>query len=259
MILTPYELPSHGLDSNSESISIVGLGFQDMIQYTEDYESARTPFKKFLVDYNWTKKLITNWRKINLVDLDAVILRWKIASVSSTNEFSIRKSCPHCGAEQVLSLSVDQISNFIPIEYALSGDIVLGNKKYSYECSNLEQFDDVVTRVTKYGRIKYVELLKLISMIPDFKIHPNQVEAAVINAKLEDIQVLRTLSTIYLNSKVTIKTKCSQCKSEDWSMGVSTLIDSPFLSLVLSTGSIKDKITLGEIRRSDESDELESN
>lgn len=255
MILTPFELPSHGLDSNSESIQIVGLGFQDMIQYTEDYEAAKTPFKKFLVDYEWTKKLIVNWRKINLIDLDAVILRWKIASVSSTNEFSIRKTCPSCGFEQVLSLSVEQLSNFIPIGYALTGEIILGNKMYTYECPSLEHFDDVVTKVTKYGRIKYVELLKLISMIPDFDIYPNQVENAVINAKLDDIQVLRTLSTMYLNSKVTIKTKCTRCKSEDWSMGVASLIDNPFLSLVLSSESIKDKITPGKIRGSDESDE----
>lgn len=256
MILTPYELPSHGLDQNSESISIRGLGFQEMIEYSEEYERAKTPFKKFLVDFEWTKKLIPNWRKINLVDLDAVILRWKIASVSDSNEFSVRKECPNCGTPQVLELTVEQFANFIPIEYALECQITLGNHQYDVKCPDLEHFNEVLTKTSKSGRIKYTELLKLISMIPDFDVHPNQVESAVLNAKLSDIQVLKTLSTIYLRSRITVKTTCSHCKGGDWSMGVSSLIDNPFLSLVLSTGSIENKISLGKIHGTDESREL---
>lgn len=251
MILTPSELPSHGLDSNSENLSIRGLGFQEMLQYSEEYESARTPFKKFIIDFEWTKKLIPNWRTINLVDLDAVILRWKVASVSDSNEFSIRKECPHCHSLQTLELTVEQLNNFVPIEFGLTGEIVLGNTNYLYKCPSLDHFNDVYTKISRSGRVKYVELLKLISMIPDFDAHPNQIENAVINAKLQDIQVLKTLATVYLRSKVNIKTTCSNCKGGDWSMGVTSLIDNPFLSLVLSSGSIEDKITFGEICRSE--------
>lgn len=253
MILTPYELPSRGQDPNSESISFNGLGFQDMITYSEEYESAKTPLQKFIVDFNWTKKLIPNWRTINLVDLDAVILRWKIASVSETNEFSVRKVCPNCGTPQVLELSVEQFDNFLPIEYGLTSEIVLNKVHYQVKCPSLDHFNDVITKTNKSGRIKYVNLLKIISMIPDFDVHPNQVESAVLNARLSDIQVLKTIETVYLRSKITVKTSCSHCKGGDWSMGVASLIDNPFLSLVLSTGSIEDKITIGEIRRNDES------
>jgi len=244
MILTPYELPSNGKDKNSEPIEITGLGFQDLLIYSREYESANTPLKKYLVDFNWIKKVISNWQKINLVDLDAVILRWKIECVSGKKEFTTRKRCPECGNQLDLSLEVQQLSIFNPLEFNLENVCEINGVTYRYLCPNLEFFDKVVSKVTRSGRIKDIEILKLISMFPDFADRPNQIESMVLNAKNEDIQVLRTLSSIFLRSTISIKAKCPKCKCEDWSMRVASLIDDPFLSLALSSGTIEDKIRI---------------
>lgn len=256
MILTPYELPSNGLDPNSESISIKGLGFQQLIEYSKEYENAKTDLDKFTVDYNWTKKIISDWQHINLVDLDSIILKWKLESVNEGNTFSVVKTCPHCGHKQTLELSLEQLGSFAPINYALTGEIELGGTRYQYECPSLDYFDDVFTKITKYKQVHYINLIKLISMIPEFSRKPNQVQSAVVNAKLSDIQVLRTLESIYLNSNITINTHCSNCGGGDWSMSVLSLIDNPFLSLVINCQSFKDKVILGEIRRDNESGEV---
>jgi len=244
MILTPYELPSNGKDPNSEPITINGLGFQDLLIYSREYEAAKTPLQKYLVDFNWIKKVVPNWTKINLVDLDSVILRWKIESVSGTKEFTIRKKCPDCGEELDLSLEVQQLSIFKPIEYSLENVCELSGTTYRYQCPNLEFFDSVVSKVIRGGRVKDIELLKLISIFPDFASRPNQIESLVLNAKLSDIQVLKTLSSVFFRSSITIRTRCPKCKCEEWSMGVSSLIDNPFLSLALSSGTIEDKIRI---------------
>jgi hypothetical protein len=248
MILTPYEMPSRGLDKTSEPVNIEGMGFQDMLEYSREYEKAKTPYQKYLIDYKWIKKSITNWQSINLVDLDAIILRWKIESVSRTNEFTVRKACPECGEVCTLNLEMDQLTTFIPVEFDLSGEVVLGDTRLEYKIPNLLVFDEVLTRLSKSGRCKDIELAKLISFFPDFKVRPNIVESMVLNAKLDDIQVLKTLSSVYLRSEISINTRCTNCKNGVWSMGVTTLIDDPFLSLVLSSGSIRDKISLKQIQ-----------
>jgi len=253
MILTPYELPSRGLDKSEESISISPLGFQDLIEYSREYETAKSEISKYLIDFKWIKKCISNWKSINLVDLDAVILRWKIASVSGSEEFSTRKSCKTCGNVQVLSLSTAQLNQFIPIDFELNCEVVLGNDRLNFKCPSLEIFDSVVTKVQKSGRVHDIEILKLISSFPDFSTSPNKIESLVINAKLSDIEVLKTLISIYYNSEITISTKCTKCKEADWSMRVNTLIDNPFLSLVLSSKSIEDKILLRKVCRTEES------
>jgi len=247
MILTPYELPSRGLDKNSEPVNIEGLGFQDMLEYSREYEKAKSPYTKYLIDYKWIKKSISNWQSINLIDLDAVILRWKIESVSGSNEFTVRKQCPECGQIMTLNLELNQLSSFLPVEYGLAGQVILQGAKIDYECPSLMVFDEVLTRLNKSGRCKDIELAKLIALFPDFKIRPNIIESAVLNAKLIDIQILKTLSAMYLRSEINIRTRCLNCKNEDWSMGVTALIDDPFLSLVLSTGSIRDKIFMQQV------------
>ena len=249
MIITPNELPTNGLDKKSESINVTGLGFQDMMEYTNEYQSAQTEFKKYLIDYQWIKKKVSNWKSINLADLDAVILRWKIESVTNTNEFSVEKTCPICGTRQTLNLEVQQLKHFIPIDYYLFGEVVLGRSKYEYRCPTLEEFDEVVKRVGRFSNCKSIELLKLIATFPEFKNHPNKIEKLVLDARHQDIQVLKLLSNIYYKSEITVATKCINCKGGDWSMGVFSLIDNPFLSLVLSTGSIEDKISIEQVRR----------
>lgn len=253
MILTPYELPSRGLDKNSEPINIEGLGFQDMLEYSREYEEAKSPYQKYLVDFKWIRRTISNWQNINLVDLDSVILRWKVESVSGTNEFTVRKQCPVCGEICTLNLELSQLSSFVPVEFGLSGEVVLNDTKLQYDAPNLMIFEEVMNRLNKSGRCKDIELAKLIAFFPDFKIRPNIVESMVLGAKLADVQVLKTMSAIYLRSEVQLKTRCLNCNNGEWSMGVTTLIDDPFLSLVLSTGSIRDKIHPQQVRGDAES------
>lgn len=248
MILTPSELPSNGLDPKSESILLDGLGYQDLLTYSHEYESARTPLKKFLVDYEWIKKKVSNWKSINLMDLDAIILMWKVATVSETNEFSVVKKCPVCGHEQELNLTLEQLSTFVPTQFHLSGTVTLSGTEYEYKCPQLADFEEVVTRVIRSGRVKDIEILKLISMFPRFRDRPNEMEALVINAKVSDIQALKLLAEVFFNDKITIRTRCANCKQGDWSMRVASLIDAPFLSLVLSNPTAQNKVILEQVR-----------
>jgi len=253
MILTPFELPSQGLFKRSPVLNITGLGFQDLLDYSREYQEAQTPMKKYLVDYEWIKRVFPNeWRDINLVDLDAIILKWKMESLSENNELTITKACPKCGEVNTLNIILEQLTTFIPVEFDLEGEIELGGDIYKFRCPSLDEFDSVVIRNSKSGRCRNIELLKLISLFPDYNhTRPNLMENLVLNAKKLDMKALKTLSSVYFKNEIRIKTRCSKCKSEDWSMGVSSLIDNPFLTLVLSTGSTRDKIIFKQIRRTE--------
>jgi len=85
-------------------------------------------------------------------------------------------------------------------------------------------------------------------MFPRFRDRPNEMEALVINAKVSDIQALKLLAEVFFNDKITIKTRCANCKQGDWSMRVASLIDAPFLSLVLSNPTAQNKVILEQVR-----------
>ena len=249
MIVHPSEMPSRGLDKNSETINIPSLGFQDLLLYTREYEAAKTPVHKYLVDFKWIREKISNWDKINLIDLDYVILLFKKCMISDKNEFSVEKACSECGEINELNLEVTQISYALPIEYMLGGAVRLGpdNREYEFYAPNLAFFKSVVDKVSRSGRCKDIDLIKLIAFFPEFEKYPNKYEALVLNAKQDDIVVLSTLKSIYLRSEVNIKYHCSKCKGGNWSLRVNTLIDNVFLSLVKSASSTESKISVKQI------------
>lgn len=251
MIITPAECPSCGLDKESPTIEIKPMGYQDLLAYSRELHAATSPVGRFFVDFSWFKKSIPAWKSINLIDLDWLIFKWKLASVSDESEFVIKLKCPECGKEQELMLDVSRISDPVKPDYYLGGTIKLGNPERSYEfkCGNAEFFDNVLDKCYRSGRVKDIDTIKLISMFPEFGNNPNQIERLIINATLDDIRVLETLKLMYLDTHVKLKYRCEFCKGGTWSMRVSSLIDNPFLGLVQSQKSIKSKITVEPIRR----------
>jgi hypothetical protein len=247
MIVNPRELPSRGLDSNSESLNIKPLNFQEMIEYTRNYDASRSELDKYICDVELVKKRIHNWKSINLMDLDYVIFLIKKESVSQEAEFSVRKTCNECGEENTLYLDPGRLVMPTTTKYELRGTVQLKGREVKFQLPSLEVFDKVLTKIARFKKVKELRLIKLIAMFPDFADRPNDIEDMVVTATNEDIVVLRTLESLYLNSSVSIEYKCTKCKGGSWSIGVHTLIDDIFLSLVLSTKSIESKISIKQV------------
>lgn len=248
MIVHPNDLPSQGLDNNSEILRIEPLNFKEMIKYSRELARAKTELQKYLIDFDLIKSRIPNWRSINLMDLDYVIFLMKKVSVSSDSEFTVSMICPDCGAENTLYLDLGRVSKPTQLLFDLSGKVELNGELLEYRCPSLEEFDKILTKMTKFRKTDEIRLIKLVSMFPKFNELPSKIESSVLEAVGDDIVVLSTLESMYLDSKVDIDHKCNQCKGGDWSMGVNSLIDNVFLSLVLSTESTESKIHAKQIR-----------
>lgn len=248
MIVHPNDLPSQGLDNNSEILRIEPLNFKEMIKYSRELARAKTELQKYLIDLDLIKSRIHNWRSINLMDLDYIIFLMKKVSVSSDSEFTVSMTCTDCGTENTLYLDLGRVSKPTQLLFDLSGKVELNGEVLEYRCPSLEEFDKILTKMTKFRKTDEIRLIKLVSMFPKFNELPSKIESSVLEAVGEDIVVLSTLESMYLDSKVDIDYKCSQCKGGDWSMGVNSLIDNVFLSLVLSTESTESKIHAKQIR-----------
>lgn len=250
MVITPSQLISKGLDPKSELINIEPLNFKDLLIYTKEWESAKTPLQEFLVDYNLVKKLIYNWNTINLIDLKYIIYLIKKESVSSTKDFTIEKKCRDCG--KVNTILIDTSSILLPVvtAYDIKGYIVLDDKTYQYEVPSLEYFDKVLNMVTRTKKDIDLRLIYLISCFPDFIKTPNLIEDLVIKSTRENIIQLVTLESMYFNPEIYINHKCNSCNSEGVSMSVDSLIDNVFLCLFLSNRSLENKIICEQVHGS---------
>lgn len=250
MILTPKDCPSNGLDPDSPSISFRPMGYQDLLTYSKELAEASHPIKRFLIDFQWFRKYVPNWKTINVVDLEYCIFRWKLNSVSQESEFSLTLRCPECGKTQHLSLNLTDLGECKKIDYFLGGTVKLGNPERDYEikaCS-AEVFLDVLTKCSTSRRVTSIDTIKLISMFPEFKASPNQIERLVLEANHDDVRVLELVKTMYLETYVTIRSRCLNCHGGGWSMRASSLIGDPFSQMVRSSKSIASKISFKQVR-----------
>lgn len=247
MIIEINELPSKGIDPRSQSLEIKPLTFKELLKYSREQDSAKTDLQKFLVDYNYLKSTLPNWKSISLMDLDYVIYRFKKLTISDNKEFNVEHKCSDCGTLNTLYLDDSRINLSHQIRYDYKGQIVLNNKTYQYEIPTLEFFDSVLTKITRYNKGFELIIIKLISTFPDFNNSPNEIESIVINAVGDDIIRLSVLESMYYDSKININHQCRNCRGGQWSISVRTLIDQVFLCMLLSRTDVTDQIITKQV------------
>lgn len=243
MIISPIDSPSRGYDTTSVPQSFTPLTFSEMIEYAEEYEKCKSPLAKFNHDIEWVKRKFSDWKKISLIDLDYYIFLLKRISISSDNEFRVEHNCSDCGAPNTLVLDYSDIRVPINLEYDIKGSIVLNDKSYIYRIPNLEKFDQVNKKISRFKKVTEIKLIKLISAFEDFDTRSNEIEAVVLNAVIDDVVRLMTLDSMYFNNELELNHKCSSCGEGLWSISIHSLIDNLFQSLLLSRHAIETKIT----------------
>jgi len=250
MVITPTECPSNGLDTDSQSIDLRPLGYQDLLLYSHELASVDNPIARFNIDFKWFRQYVPNWKSINIVDLEYVMFRWKLNSISPDSEFNIKLKCPTCNHTEDFSLDLSMLDKPKTIDFYLGGTVKLGNPEstYEYKCCSSEVFFDVLNKCTRSRRVTSIDTIKLISLFTDFKSNPNLIERLVLDAKYDDVRVLESLKALYLNTRIKLRINCPKCNGGDWSMRASSLIDDPFLVMVQSEKSIESKIAVKQIR-----------
>lgn len=248
MILHPIDLPSKGIDPKSKLQDITPMNFQELLDYTEEHESAKTELQKFAIDLKYLKKHCTDYDVINLMDLDYCIFIFKQVSVSSNSEFSTERTCPECEKVQTLHLTLEQIGKSQDLLFHIKGKIKLKEQEWGYTIPTVVEFEDYLTQAINFRKKIPLKLMRLVRCLDISENSLNKAEDLVLNAVQDDVKILSVFDNMYFQILLDVKSKCNNCKYEGWSISVEALIDHVFRSLLLSGKSPSTQIQAEQIR-----------
>lgn len=251
MVITPDQMPSGGVHPNSTAQSFSPLTFSELLEYSEEFDSASTRLQKYLLDIKWIKKKFSNPSGINIMDLDYCIYWLKRISTMSDVSFTQEKECSE-GHTNYFIINNSEVDKAIEKQFFdYKGVIELSGTRYIYEVPMLDKFEKVFDKVTRgkgAGSTKLL-LIKLIACFPKFEENPNQVENLVIKSSSEDVVQLTTLGSMYFNSTLSFEKSCSTCKIDTcWSVSLDELIDNMYLRLLINGSTVESKINVEQVR-----------
>lgn len=241
MILTINDLPSGGKFGHVAPLNLRPLTFIEMLEYNNDV--AGTSIKSYLKDIKWLEKMDKGILNHSLYDLDYIIFMMKVHTISDDKEFSTDVKCS-CGNK----IRVDfDLSSFkfkdVNAEEIEVQNVLLGGFKYKVKVPRISDFLNVVNKYNLYNKVSQIDVVKIISMFPEFKAMPNDVENAVLNANRDEISILYTIEDRYLSSVKPISVECPHCdKVEGMTIGIGSLIVDMFRDVLLNNPVTESKI-----------------
>lgn len=248
MILYAEDLPSGGrflLDKSS--IRFRPLTFLEIISYMED-KSGNT-IKNYMRDLHWLFKLDPNTKKQSLYDLDYLIFMMKASTISENKEFISNVNCPVCGAHNHIRFELGDFKFKDFDEEEIVEKVALGDYNYKVKVPTIETFYRVLQKYALYKKTDSADVVKLISLFPEFETMPNDIENAVLGASREDIAVLHFLESKYLSSVIPLKRTCDVCQKEGgMAIGVDSLVADLFRDVLLNCQPDESKIQFRKIR-----------
>lgn len=234
MLLLPNDLPSGGAYAISPPIKLKPLTFLEILEYSNEVSGSKV--KDYLRDISWLRKMDPGILQHSLYDLDYIIFMMKVHTISDDKEFQTDVKCDSCNHRNRIHFTLGDFK-FIEVESTkdLISRVLLGGYKYKVKIPTVEQFLNVLNKYSLYKKTDNVEVIKLISLFPEFETMPNDVENAVLNASRQDIGILYLLETKYLSSTESIKKVCSNCNNErGMAIGISSLIADMFRDVLFN-------------------------
>lgn len=234
MLLLSKDLPSKGEYSQSPPIKLRPFSFLEILEYTNEVTGSTV--KDYLRDINWLARLDPGILQHSLYDLDYLIFMMKVHTISDTREFQTDVKCSTCNTPNRFHFGLEDFS-FIDVEPKenLVSRVLLGGYKYKVKIPTIGEFLEVLRKYSLYQKTDKVEVVKIISLFPEFQTIPNDIENAVMNSTGRDIAILYMLETKYLSSTNSIKRTCGNCnKKGGMAIGVGSLIANMFLDVLLN-------------------------
>lgn len=242
MILTISDLPSNGKFGTAPPLRLRPLTFLEVIEYTS--EVTGNTVKNYIRDIKWLRKLDENVVHHSLYDLQYLIFMMKVHTISDNRSFQSEVSCPNCGNRDAVSFDLGDF-NFRDLsdKDKLPTKVELGGFKYDVKVPTISTFLEVLNKYALYKKSDNVDVVKLISLFPEFASSPNDIENAVLNATRKDISILYLLEVSYLNSMEPLKKICTKCKNEGGMMiGISSLIIDMFRDILFNSHIDEDEV-----------------
>ena len=234
MILLPNDLPSNGEYSSSPPLTFKPFNFVEILEYSN--EVTGNSVKDYLRDIRWLIKQDPEVLNHSLYDLDYLIFIMKVHTISDTKEFQTDVTCGNCKSKNRVTFGLEDFK-FIDVEPNTEriSRVLLGGFKYMIKIPTIGTFYEVLKTYGLYQKTDKVEIVKLISLFPEFQTIPNDIEVAVLGANRADIAILYMLEAKYLNSTKSIKRNCGNCSKEGgMAIGISSLIADMFRDVLLN-------------------------
>ena len=237
MILTAGDLPSNGeyiAAAAAKPIHLRPLNFIEILEYSN--EVTGNSIKNYLRDLRWLIKLDPNVLGHSLYDLDYLIFMMKVHTIADNKDFQTDIECGTCKTPNRLDLTMADFQ-FIDVEprSEMVSNVLLGGYKFKISVPTIGTFLEVLNTYNMYQKTERAEIPKLISLFPEFKTIPNDIEYAVFNSSREDIAILYMLETKYLSSTKPVKRTCTSCNKEGgMAIGIGSLIASMFRDVLLN-------------------------
>jgi hypothetical protein len=234
MLLLSKDLPSKGEYSNSPPIKFRPFSFLEILEYTNEVTGSSV--KDYLRDIYWLQSLDDGILQHSLYDLDYLIFMMKVHTIADTKEFQTDVKCKTCNTPNRFHFGLEDFS-FIDVESKDNrvSRVLLGGYKYKITIPTIGDFLEVLKKYNLYQKTDKVEVIKIISLFPEFKTIPNDIEMAVMNSTGTDIAILYMLESKYLSSTESIKRTCTSCQKEGgMAIGINSLIANIFLDVLLN-------------------------
>lgn len=242
MILTTGDLPSSGNFGSAPPVAFRPFTFLEVIDYSNSV--AGNPLKQYVKDINYLIKMDDGILKHSLYDLDYLIFMMKVHTISDNIEFTSSCKCRHCQKDSVLKFSLKDFKfRDIPKNEKPVQSVLLNGYKYRVKVPTIGAFLDVLDKYNLYQKVDQADVVKLISLFPEFQTMPNDIEDAVFDANREDISILYFLETKYLNAVEVVFKTCEFCNdSRGMAVRIDSLIANMFREILLNNPSLESKI-----------------
>lgn len=203
-------LPSGGYGYDFPSINLKPMTYLNTVEYIENVPEDK--LSKYLFDIRWVANDDQNIYNCYIMDLDYLIFMKKLLTVSKDLVINVSIVCPKCGKKIEEKLSVNNLMFKAADEAVMEGAVVeIAGNTYSIKPPTVAEFEKVFANYLRYRKITDLDTIKLISLVQEFSIRPNQVEDLIINAEYEDITMLMALKELYFDRVEPIKVYCDNC------------------------------------------------
>jgi hypothetical protein len=242
MVLTVNDLPSGGYFGSAPPIAMTPFTFLEVLEYNNYV--ADDALKKYTRDLKYLVKMDPGVLKHSLYDLDYLIFMMKVHTIADNVEFTSSCTCRHCGHDNVIHFD---LGNFkfkdISKDDKKVQSVLMNGVKYKVKVPTIEHFLSVLEKYNLYQKVSSSDVVKLISLFPEFQTMPNDIEDAVFDANRDDISVLYYLETLFLTSVEPVFKECTKCKNErGMAIRIESLIANMFRDILLNNASLESKI-----------------
>lgn len=230
MTVLTSQLPSGGYGYSFPSVEIKPFTFLELNGYLENVPSD--PLEKYVFDIKVLCKDDPKVYDLYVMDLDFLIFFKKLCTVSADLSYNLTIKCPDCGNMIKKKVTLDQDIHFTQIDDSVMDGAVISinNHKYNVQVPNVRDFLQVMTTYLRYRKITDLKMIKTISLITEFRLEGNQVEADILGATHNDITLLLALRELYFERVEPIKVFCNECGNKtnkyEERRGISVSVDS---------------------------------